>query len=120
MGHLAANFSKVRVQREASWWKDSEKQHYTVVKNVEGGEKQKSFSQIVSESPQMISPATTNVPPNKNVSTKGGKGLQQAFGGTETPEGQEKKYYEKVAAQETLLRKDKEGVSHLRWSWHGR
>ena len=97
----------------------SNKQHYTVVKNVEGDEKQKSFSQIVSKSPQKISLAATNVPLNKNVSTKGGKGLQQAFGGMETPEGQEKrKHYEKVAAQATSLRKDKEVVpSHMESAW---
>lgn len=53
----------MRVQREASWWKDSEEQHYTVAKTTDGGEKQKSFSQIVTDCPQMISPTASNVPP---------------------------------------------------------
>ena len=75
MGHVASNYSKVRIQWGASWWKDSKDQHYTVLKNVDGGEKQKSFSQIVTESPQGISLEVTNVSPkwSGKFATEGGK-----------------------------------------------
>lgn len=54
VGHLASKCSKERTQRKASWWKDTEEQHYTVMKNAEVGENQKSFSQVVTDSPQML------------------------------------------------------------------
>ena len=71
-----------------------------VVKIVDGGEKKKSFSQIVMDSPQRASLAATNVPPKP---LEEGKGKLQAKVGTNTPEGQEKhKYYERAAARVTL------------------
>ena len=118
VGHLAAKCSKVRVQRESSWWKNSEEQHYTVVKKVEGGEEKKSFSQIVADSPHQISPAATNVP--QNLSMEEGKGKQQAVIGMDTPARQEKhKHHEKAAAQVTQLKKRNEGVlhSHKETTW---
>ena len=74
---MVSKFSKERIQQESSWWKDSEEQHYTIVKNVEGGENQKSFSQVVTESLQRLPPTTMKEPPklNRNLSIEGGKGM---------------------------------------------
>ena len=70
-----------------------------VVKKVDGGEKQKSFSQIVIDSPQQISPTATNAPLK---SMEDGNGKQQAEIGMGTPARQEKcKHREKTTTQVT-------------------
>lgn len=85
-----------------------------VMKNAEGGENQKSFSQVVTDSLQKLpTTAMTEAPKlNRTLLAEGGEGMQQSHVGTNTLDGREKwKNHDDTAVHETLLRKDNDGSS---------